>query len=165
MRKSIIFALFCMLPLLFGCSNSDDVSDIFVAKTWRLNYISEGGKGTTWYSFSDVTSDNYQAYSSREKTFTISFNGVQSDDTIQGTFTGSGSLTAGGNWTANGDSGNFTTSGVYGTVEDQTDIIAQKILYGLEHAKSYTGDTNGNLFIHFDYEGKTLLMAFSTYSK
>lgn len=162
MRKSIIFALFCLLPLLFSCNNSDDVTDIFAGKMWRLNYISTGGKDTKWYDFTDVTKENLEAYTSREKEFKVAFNGMQSGNVISGTFSGSGSLSTGGKWTADGESGNFSTSEVYGTPTDDTDVLAQKILYGLQNAKSYSGDTNGNLFIYFNYEGKSLLMAFRT---
>ena len=164
MRKNIIFALLCLLPLLIGCSNSDDVSDIFVGKTWRLNYISTGGKDTAWYNFPGVTPENIQQYAGRTKTFTASFSGLQSGDIISGTFTGQGSLSAGGKWSGNGHSGTFTTSEVWGDPSDANDMVATKILYGLTNAKSYSGDTNGNLFIYFDYEGTTLLMAFSQYT-
>ncbi len=163
MRKSIIFALFCMLPILFGCSNSDDVTDIFVAKTWRLNFISEGGKNQTWYKFTDVKDDNYQAYTSRTKTFTMYFAGLQSGHIISGTFNFNGTVSGSGSWSADGSNGTFTTSNVSGNIDDSTDIIAQKILYGLQHTKAYSGDIN-NLFISFDYEGTTLQMSFSKYS-
>lgn len=164
MKKNIIFALLCMLPLLIGCSSSDDVSDIFVGKTWRFNYIAKGGKNTTWYNFADVTQANIQQYADRTKTFTVSFSGLQSGDIISGTFTGSGSVSAGGKWSANADSRTFTTSEVWGNPSDANDVVAQKIIYGLTNAKSYSGDTNGNLFIYFDYEGTTLLMAFSQHT-
>ena len=164
MKKNILFALLCMLPLLIGCSSSDDVSDIFVGKTWRFNYIAKGGKNTTWYNFADVTQDNIQQYTNRTKTFTVSFSGLQSGDLISGTFSGSGSLSAGGKWSANGHSGTFTTSEVWGDPNDTNDMVAQKIVYGLTNAKSYAGDTNGNLFIYFDYEGTTLLMGLSQYT-
>lgn len=164
MRKSVIFALFCLLPLLMACSNSDDVTDIFVAKTWRLNMITSGGKNQTWYNFTDVTEENFQAYADHTKEFTMTFSGIETDNIISGTFSGSGSLAAGGKWSANGKNGTFTTSEVYGDASDATDVIAQKILYGLQHAKSYSGDVN-NLYIYFDYNGETLQMSFGIYSK
>jgi hypothetical protein len=162
MRKSIIFALLCLLPILISCDKSDNLTDIFLAKTWKMNYIASGSIGKTWYSFTDVTKQNYEDYSSRTKVFTLSFSGMQSEDEISGTFTGSGSLSISGKWSASGNGNrDLKTSEVSSNISDATDIIAQKILYGLQNAKSWKGDQY-NLFIYFTYQGETLFMAFTS---
>jgi hypothetical protein len=160
MRKTIIFALLSILPLLMACDKSDDITDIFVGKTWQLNYIASGSVGKTWYKFTDVTDENFQEYSSRTKTFNLVFSGAQNGDVITGNLNGNGSMTLTGTWTANGDSRVLTTKDVNGDISDTKDIIAQKILYGMQNAESYKGDVD-NLFIYFNYQGTTLFMAFS----
>lgn len=163
MKRKVIFAILCLLPLLMACEKSDDVTDIFVGKAWRLNYIASGNIGSGWYAFDDVTKANMQEYGDRTKTFKLSLSGLQQDKTISGIFNGSGSLSVSGKWTAIGDNRSFTTSDVSGTPTDDKDIIAQKILYGLTNATSYKGDIN-NLYIYFSYKGTNLFMAFSPYN-
>jgi hypothetical protein len=159
MKKGVIIAILCLLPFAISCDSSDDITDIFIGKTWKFNYITTG-TGKTWYKFSDVTQANYDLYANRTNIFTIAFSGMQSGDIISGTFLGSGSVTASGTWTANGNSRDFSTSVTSGTVNDKTDIIAEKILYGLKNAKSYKGDIY-NLYLYFDYKGESLYLAFS----
>jgi hypothetical protein len=116
MRKTIIFALLSILPLLMACDKSDDITDIFVGKTWQLNYIASGSVGKTWYKFTDVTDENFQEYSSRTKTFNLVFSGAQNGDVITGNLNGNGSMTLTGTWTANGDSRVLTTKDVNGDI-------------------------------------------------
>jgi hypothetical protein len=160
MKKTIMFSMLCMTLMLMSCDKSDDITNIFVSKTWKLNYIASGSIGKTWYKFSDVTEDNYQEYADRTKVFTIAFSGSQTGDVIKGTFIGNGSLSVTGDWSANGDNRSFTTNNVNGSVTDNKDVIAQKILSGLANATSYKGDIN-NLFIYFKYQNETLFMAFT----
>lgn len=158
MRKSIIFALLSLLLFTFACDRSDDITDIFVSKTWKMTYIASG-TGKTWYSFDDVTADNYSDYTQKNKTFTLAFSGVQSGDKISGTFIGNGSVSVTGTWNADAKSRDFSTVVNTATIIDDKDVIAQKIVYGLKNATSYKGDVN-NLFLYFNYKGESLYMAF-----
>lgn len=161
MKKSIIFTALCLLTLFVACDKSDNMTTIFIGKVWRMNYIAQGSIGKTWYQFEDVTNQNIQDYAGRTKVFTLSLSGLQRGDEITGTFSGTGSLAVTGKWTASSsDDRVFKTKDTSGSTADNTDIIAQKILYGLQNAKSWKGDQY-NLYIYFNYQGESLFMAFS----
>lgn len=160
MKKGTIFFIILLLPLIISCDKSDDLSDIFLSKTWKMNYIATGSIGKPWnYTFDDVTADNLNEYTSQTKTFTLAFSGAQDGSNISGSFSGNGSLSVTGTWKADGKSNSFSTQVSSGSPAESTDILAQKILYGITNVKSYKGDEN-NLFLYFDYNGKTLFIAF-----
>lgn len=167
MKKTIcrILGILILVPLFAGCNDSDDLSDIFIKK-WRLTFITENGKG--WYPFPGIDSKAYDAYDPirGDKYFTISFTGLEADNTIKGTFTGNGSANIEGGWDANGKNNSFSSKITSSTIIDRQDPIIQKIIDALNNnTRSYEGDTN-NLFINFDYyisrENKiTLRLAFT----
>lgn len=150
-----------VLPLLAGCTTSDDVQAIFTGKAWKLTYISRDMSGK-WYPFNDVEDKNFDQYNKGEKSFVISFTGGQTDHLISGKFTGMGTSFSGlaGNWSANGESNAFSSTVTGGTNLDKNDKIASKIIDALSKIDTYKGDETF-LYLYYTYEKDRVYLAFT----
>ncbi|MDL2305916.1 DUF4847 family protein [Bacteroides sp. OttesenSCG-928-D19] len=120
MRKTIKTKYLFTIALLLigtatGCDQADDVTGIFTEKTWKLTniYLDDN-------SFPPELSRDYwdneaaqvQSYKrlNDKGTFTIRFEGFETDNQISGSYTGYATSTnISGNWNANGKSNKFET--------------------------------------------------------
>lgn len=120
MRKIIIAAILFLPTLLCTCSQSDDVTDIFLNRTWTLSFIREGANN-------------------------IEPKGIYKLQFFDGTFTATTpkGATITGRWQADGDNRNFECSQVRtngGSISG--DSIATKMKTIFEKSVSYAGDIN-----------------------
>ncbi len=159
--KWILGLLFILLPLLSGCTTSDDVHRIFTGKTWKLTYISKG-KGGAWYRFPNTSDSDYTAYgpSTGTRRFTITFNGAESDHVVSGSFSTAGTVSTNGTWSANGESKAFSAKISGGATLEKGDKLAAIIKDAISNADKYSGDEM-NLFLHFTYEKDRIFLAFA----
>ena len=153
--------LLLLLPLLGGCDTEDNVLEIFTGKTWKLTYIALEGQHQMfdfWNEDTDAARRSLQLLE-QGSTFIIEFNGSETADYVGGDFEAQAvnrSIT--GNWAANGASrelslNNLRTSG------NDSDILAQAFLTGLQNAVRYSGDSQ-YLYIYYEDGQTTKCMAF-----
>ena len=153
--------LLLLLPLLGGCDTEDNVLEIFTGKTWKLTYIALEGQHQMfdfWNENTDAARRSLQLLE-QGSTFIIEFNGSETADYVGGDFEAQAvnrSIT--GNWAANGASrelslNNLRTSG------NDSDILAQAFLTGLQNAVRYSGDSQ-YLYIYYEDGQTTKCMAF-----
>ena len=162
MKKKLTYLLLLLLlPLLGGCDTEDNVLEIFTGKTWKLTYIALEGQHQMfdfWNEDTDAARRSLQLLE-QGSTFIIEFNGSETADYVGGDFEAQAvnrSIT--GNWTANGASrelslNNLRTSG------NDSDILAQAFLTGLQNAVRYSGDSQ-YLYIYYEDGQTTKCMAF-----
>ena len=162
MKKKLTYLLLLLLlPLLGGCDTEDNVLEIFTGKTWKLTYIALEGQHQMfdfWNEDTDAARRSLQLLE-QGSTFIIEFNGSETADYVGGDFEAQAvnrSIT--GNWAANGASrelslNNLRTSG------NDSDILAQAFLTGLQNAVRYSGDSQ-NLYIYYEDGQTTKCMAF-----
>lgn len=162
MKKKLTYLLLLLLlPLLGGCDTEDNVLEIFTGKTWKLTYIALEGQHQMfdfWNEDTDAARRSLQLLE-QGSTFIIEFNGSETADYVGGDFEAQAvnrSIT--GNWAANGASrelslNNLRTSG------NDSDILAQAFLTGLQNAVRYSGD-NQYLYIYYEDGQTTKCMAF-----
>lgn len=154
MKLKHLLPLLFVLPLLGGCSNSDDVMDIFTQSTWKLTNIFEStGKPHGGYWQNEDSHKASMALLKQPANFTITFTGAPMEEAVEGTYNGRAAKSAiAGKWKANGKNNDFAISGQAdpGTGED---VFGKAFINGLKNAYAYKGDTNGNLIIYFT-EGK-----------
>lgn len=162
MKKKLTYLLLLLLlPLLGGCDTEDNVLEIFTGKTWKLTYIALEGQHQMfdfWNENTDAAQRSLQLLE-QGSTFIIEFNGSETADYVGGDFEAQAvnrSIT--GNWAANGASrelslNNLRTSG------NDSDILAQAFLTGLQNAVRYSGDSQ-YLYIYYEDGQTTKCMAF-----
>ena len=162
MKKKLTYLLLLLLlPLLGGCDTEDNVLEIFTGKTWKLTYIALEGQHQMfdfWNEDTDAARRSLQLLE-QGSTFIIEFNGSETADYVGGDFEAQAvnrSIT--GNWAANGASrelslNNLRTSG------NDSDILAQAFLTGLQNAVRYSGDSQ-YLYIYYEDGQTTKCMAF-----
>lgn len=162
MKKRLTYLLLLLLlPLLGGCDTEDNVLEIFTGKTWKLTYIALEGQHQMfdfWNENTDAARRSLQLLE-QGSTFIIEFNGSETADYVGGDFEAQAvnrSIT--GNWAANGASrelslNNLRTSG------NDSDILAQAFLTGLQNAVRYSGDSQ-YLYIYYEDGQTTKCMAF-----
>lgn len=152
-QKSLF--LLCLVSVSFcfsGCEQTDDVAGIFTNKTWKLTMIYRDGDGSKpalaadYWGGDEEARDQSISKLEKEGTFTITFEGLESDGVIKGTYTGfvtNASISA--NWEANGKTNAFTTT--QGDKSDN-DALGRAFINALKNAYRYEGDYN-NLSIYF----------------
>lgn len=162
MKKKLTYLLLLLLlPSLGGCDTEDNVLEIFTGKTWKLTYIALEGQHQMfdfWNEDTDAARRSLQLLE-QGSTFIIEFNGSETADYVGGDFEAQAvnrSIT--GNWAANGASrelslNNLRTSG------NDSDILAQAFLTGLQNAVRYSGDSQ-YLYIYYEDGQTTKCMAF-----
>lgn len=162
MKKKLTYLLLLLLlPLLGGCDTEDNVLEIFTGKTWKLTYIALEGQHQMFDFWNENTGAAQRSLQLLEQgsTFIIEFNGSETADYVGGDFEAQAvnrSIT--GNWAANGASrelslNNLRTSG------NDSDILAQAFLTGLQNAVRYSGDSQ-YLYIYYEDGQTTKCMAF-----
>lgn len=162
MKKKLTYLLLLLLlPLLGGCDTEDNVLEIFTGKTWKLTYIALEGQHQMFDFWNENTGAARRSLQLLEQgsTFIIEFNGSETADYVGGDFEAQAvnrSIT--GNWAANGASrelslNNLRTSG------NDSDILAQAFLTGLQNAVRYSGDSQ-YLYIYYEDGQTTKCMAF-----
>ena len=162
MKKKLTYLLLLLLlPLLGGCDTEDNVLEIFTGKTWKLTYIALEGQHQMFDFWNEDTDAAWRSLQLLEQgsTFIIEFNGSETADYVGGDFEAQAvnrSIT--GNWAANGASrelslNNLRTSG------NDSDILAQAFLTGLQNAVRYSGDSQ-YLYIYYEDGQTTKCMAF-----
>ena len=164
MKKKLTYLLLLLLlPLLGGCDTEDNVLEIFTGKTWKLTYIALEGQHQMfdfWNEDTDAARRSLQLLE-QGSTFIIEFNGSETADYVGGDFEAQAvnrSIT--GNWAANGASrelslNNLRTSG------NDSDILAQAFLTGLQNAVRYSGHSQ-YLYIYYENGQNTKCMASHT---
>ncbi|MDR0891508.1 MAG: DUF4847 domain-containing protein [Mediterranea sp.] len=143
-----------LLPLLAGCTQTDDVEAIF-GKTWKLTYITLDGK----HEMYDFWNRDGEAYNESMKqlayaqTYILQFNGLATGENIKGTLSGTtiNSTTYSGSWSANGRTNAFKAAATGGRTSD---LLTTKYMEGLTTATSYEGDKN-NLFLIYTPAGSS----------
>ncbi len=117
--KKIFFAIITTL-LIVGCDNSDDLSEIFQNKTWKLSFFQEGRER-------NIAKEGY-SIRFYESSFTAN--------------TPSGAAIV-GNWQADNKSRTLRCTNVrIGEGNIAKDTTATKMKLFLEKASSYNGDAN-----------------------
>lgn len=161
-NKTLTYLMFLVMLLLLGsCDTEDNVLEIFTGKTWKLTYIALEGQHQMfdfWNEDTDAARRSLQLLE-QGSTFIIEFNGSETADYVGGDFEAQAvnrSIT--GNWAANGASrelslNNLRTSG------NDSDILAQAFLTGLQNAVRYSGDSQ-YLYIYYEDGQTTKCMAF-----
>lgn len=154
--------LLLLLPLtLGGCSDDDDVLEIFTGKTWKLSYISAEGnhKWIDLWGNNDAAYQNSMKLLEAEGTFTLGFAGSEAvEGTSGGTLNGQGvNLKFTGTWRADGDSRKLILS--LQTSGNDSDVLVKAFLSGLQNAFRYEGDSQ-NLFIYYKEGQVTRFMGF-----
>ena len=162
MKKRLTYLLMLLLlPLLGGCSEEDDVLEIFTGKTWKLTYIALEGQ----HQMFDFWNDDAAARRSMElleqgATFVIEFNGSETSDYVNGDFEARAvNRSQTGLWAADGASRELHLTDIKSTGNAETDILARAFLTGLENAIRYSGDSQ-YLYIYYEDGQTTKCMAF-----
>ena len=162
MKKKLTYLLLLLLlPLLGGCDTEDNVLEIFTGKTWKLTYIALEGQHQMfdfWNEDTDAARRSLQLLE-QGSTFIIEFNGSETADYVGGDFEAQAvnrSIT--GNWAANGASRELSLNNLH-TSGNDSDILAQAFLTGLQNAVRYSGDSQ-YLYIYYEDGQTTKCMAF-----
>lgn len=147
-----VLGLLLLLPLFYGCNDTDDVAGIFTGKKWKLTYITvkDDNKMVDFWGTDNDARKKSMTNLEKSGTYTLIFNGAVEDNTIKGQLSGtliSASIT--GSWSANGDDNKFQATAEAG---NETDILAKKFMEGLSSATSYLGDDR-NLYLYYTPKG------------
>ena len=117
--KTLLLALTLALSFT-GCSNDDDLDEIFRNRNWNLTFVQNGTERV-------VPQENgYTLYFS-ETAFT---------------FTTPAGATAEGNWYADGGSHTITFSDITASNAINDNPVAQAVITILQNAVMYSGDAN-----------------------
>ncbi len=120
MRIIYLTTILFISILLCTCSQSDDITDIFMNRTWKLSFIKEGERNI----------DPKGIYNLKF------FDGVFTTTTPKG-------ATITGKWSADGDNRTFQCTQVNVSNGDiANDSIAKKMKVIFEKASKYEGDIN-----------------------
>ena len=115
------FILLTALLTATACDTDDDINAIFRGETWHLTYIKDG--------------DTQRI--PEKKIYSIDFKNDNFTETMPN------GATINGKWNAKGNkSHSFTSSDIKTSGTINGDVIAEKMLYILSNARSYSGDTN-----------------------
>lgn len=147
-----VLGLLLLLPLFSGCNDTDDVAGIFTGKTWKLTYITVKDDNKMVDFWGTDNEARKKSYDQLEKagTYNLIFSGAVEDNTIKGQLKGTlitASIT--GAWSANGDDNKFHAAA---EPVSETDILAKKVMEGLNSATSYLGDDR-NLYLYYTPKG------------
>lgn len=145
-----ILLLAAVLPLLGSCDREDDVMEIFTGKTWKLSYIALEGTNEPYDFWGENTTakENSLKALAQTNSFTLEFEGVAQGETVSGNFNARViRASIEGTWQADGKERTFTTARVSQNGQE-TDVLAQAFLRGLQNAFRYEGDAD-NLFIYY----------------
>lgn len=156
MKYKYLLLLLLALPFISGCERSDDVTGIFTGKTWKLTYITVADSKTPHqYNFwgNTETYDKAIKELNKEGAYTIIFSGMESDNIVEGKFSGVLGTPSNysGSWHADGKSNDFSAS-----IEKNGEMKAlldNYFITGLKSATRYKGDYN-NLHLYFTYKDK-----------
>lgn len=163
MKYKYLLLLLLVLPFISGCDRSDDVAGIFTGKTWKLTYITKADSNTPHpYDFWGNEKKYNQAKDEMNKpgAYTITFTGIESDDIIEGKFSGvlGTPLNFSGNWQADGKSNDFSTSSVRSGGNKA--LLDSYFMYGIENATRYKGNYDNLHLYYTTKEGLNLQMTF-----
>lgn len=155
-----LFGAFMLLSLFTGCNNEDDVTAIFLNKTWKMSFIAAEGSTVQYdlWNGDDTSRRKSMEKLSKESNFVLNFDGSAEQGYIKGELTGRGAdSTISGTWNANGESNEFSIT--LSKNPSESDVLGKAFLNGLKNAFRYVGDEN-NLYIYYK-EGQTVkFMAF-----
>lgn len=115
--KWIIFALAIISTV--ACNNSDDVTEIFIGRDWKLTFIEEGGA---------------RRWPSQDRVYGLTF----AANTFNATTPSGGRI--GGRWFADGRTREFRCSNISTQGIVASDTIATRMIEILREASSYDGD-------------------------
>lgn len=156
MKYKYLLLLLLALPFMSGCERSDDVVGIFTGKTWKLTYITVADSKTPHqYDFWGNAETLKKALEELNKdgAYTIVFTGMESDNIIEGKFSGVLGTPSNfsGNWHADGKSNDF-----FAAIERKGDtkaLLDNYFLTGLNSATRYKGNYD-NLHLYFTFKDK-----------
>lgn len=167
-RKDIgILLLFCAtLPLLSSCNNTDDLTEIFTGKTWKMSRLTNKNSEAPFYPGiwdSQEAMDKSLNQLKREECFTLNFEGTELDgEMIGASLSGRGISTSfTGTWSADGKNQSLTLSlKTDGSTEG--DPLAKAFINGLRNVYKYEGDANSLTLFYKDKDsGATRVIGFS----
>lgn len=153
----LLFAL-SLLPLLSGCNNEDDVTEVFTGKTWKLSRLTDKGSSAPFHS--GIWSNNKEMEESLSKLnketsyLTLEFEGEELEGELIGTKVSGQSVKASfsGTWNADSKSRALTLNlKVTGT---ETDPLGKAFINGLQNVFKYEGDIH-SLTLYFKDGGVT----------
>lgn len=154
MKLKHILPLLLILPFLSGCNDSDDVLSIFTQGKWKLTSIfyDKGSKKQVCEDYwgNEASKEASMDLLDQKANFTITFNGAELDDGVQGSYTGrAAGSNISGEWFAEGKHNAFN---VYNqsAPDNKEDVLGKAFINALRNAYKYDGDTNGNLRIYFE---------------
>lgn len=157
MKYKYLLLLLLALPFISGCERSDDVTGIFTGKTWKLTYITVADSKTPHlYNFWGNAETYEKAIKelNQDGAYTISFTGMESDNIVEGKFSGvllDKLSEYSGSWHADGKSNDFSAN-----VEKTRNIKAlldNYFITGLKSATRYEGNYD-NLHLYFTYKDR-----------
>ena len=119
MTKTLLLT-FALALSFTGCSNDDDLDEIFRNRSWNLTYIQDG----------------VERLVPQEKGYTLIFSETGF------TFTTPSGATAEGNWWADGGSHTITFSDITASNAINGNALAQAVIAILQNAVMYSGDAN-----------------------
>ena len=153
MKLKHLLYLVLALPLFWGCSNEDDVDEIFVSGTWNVGNFYNGGD---WNKVNDGARPVY----TKEEDFkalnflTVTF---MDDGTILGRMN-NGSFTA--NWKANGDDRTISITQLKTTATPSGK--SKELIEALKNAAYYKGDSR---YLKLAPQDKKSYVQFGHYSE
>lgn len=159
--------VFCLaLPLLSSCNNTDDLTEIFTGKTWKMSRLTNKGSESPFYPGiwdSQEAMDRSLNQLKQEGNFTLRFEGNELDgEMIGATLSGRGINTSfTGTWNADGKNQSLTLSlKTNGATEG--DPLAKAFINGLRNVYKYEGDANSLTLFYKDKDsGATRVIGFS----
>lgn len=167
-RKDIgILLLFCAtLPLLSSCNNTDDLTEIFTGKTWKMSRLTNKNSEAQFYPGiwnSQEAKKKSLNQLKQEGCFTLRFEGTELDgEMIGASLSGRGINTSfTGTWNADGKNQSLTLSlKTDGSTEG--DPLAKAFINGLRNVYKYEGDANSLTLFYKDKDsGATRVIGFS----
>lgn len=118
MRKKFTYAiLLAIAACIAGCNNEDDITDIFMNRTWTLAFFNEGTTITP-------VKNEYK---------------IRFYDSSFSATTPNGAIIA-GNWEADGKSRTFRCTSISTNGNISSDTTTQKMKMFLQKANEYAGD-------------------------
>ena len=133
MKIKNILSILCILPILWGCNNEDDINEIFVSGTWNVGNFYTGG------NWDKTNKGGIPRYTKEEdlkilNQMTIVFmdNGTIQGRTTNGTFSAE--------WEANGKDRTIRISNIKTTATPNGK--GKEFIEALKEATYYKGDSN-----------------------
>jgi len=153
MKLKHLLYLVLALPLLWGCSNEDDVNEIFVSGTWNVGNFYNGG------DWSKVNDGARPAYTKEEDLKALNYLTVtfMEDGNVQGRMN-NGTFTA--KWEANGDNRTISITQLKTTATPSGK--SKELIEALKNAAYYKGDSN---YLKLAPQDKKSYVQFGHYSE